>query len=85
MNYEAKVLGIRFLDFMDDQNRPVKGYQVWVAAVTDEASWTKGVEVIKIWVADSAKSVASVASLIPGDDIVICFNRRGKPQIVEVL
>lgn len=85
MKVEAKVLAIRFLDFQDDKGQPVKGYHIFVSAVTEEMGWTQGVEVLKIWVPDSSNMAATAASLIPGDDVYIEFNRRGKPVITELV
>lgn len=84
MRVECKVLGIRALDFKDDKGDPIKGYQVFVSGVTDQPGWTRGLEVMKCWVADGSNMEASVMSLIPGDLVYVEFNRRGKPVIVEV-
>ena len=84
MRLEAKVLGIRYLDFKDDKGVPIKGYQTFVSAETDQPGWTMNVEVLKTWTAADSQMAATVASLIPGDVVYIEFNRRGKPVITGI-
>lgn len=85
MKIKAKVLAIRALDFKDDNDEPIKGYQTFVSAETDQPGWTQNIEVMKCWTADSSNMAATVASLIPGDEVYVEFNRRGKPVIVELV
>ena len=85
MRVKAKVLAIRSLDFKDDKGEAIKGYQTFVSAETDQPGWTQNIEVLKCWTADSSTMAATVASLIPGDEVYIEFNRRGKPVIVELV
>lgn len=84
MKINARVLAIRHLDFLDDAQRPVKGHQVFVAAVTNEKGWTQGVEMLKIWVADGTAQEAVAAALLPNDEVQVDFNRRGKPFLVDI-
>lgn len=85
MNYEAKVLGIHYLDFKNDSGEVIKGYQIFVAAKTDQQSWTQGMEILKCWIGAGTESESVAQALIPGDLVQIAFNRRGKPVIMEVL
>ena len=83
MNLNAKVLAVRLLDFYDDKQQHVHGYQIFVSAVTDQAGWTNNVELMKCWVPMSSELALTAAALIPGDPVVISFNRRGKPILVS--
>lgn len=83
MNLNAKVLAIRLLDFYDDKQQHVHGYQIFVSAVTDQAVWTNNVELMKCWVPMTSDLAPIAAALIPGDPVVIAFNRRGKPILVS--
>ena len=85
MRMNARVLAIRHLDFKDDQQRPVQGYQVFLSAETDQPGWTQNVELLKCWIPDADREAPVAASLLPGDDVYIDFNRRGKPVIVDVV
>lgn len=78
----AKVLATKRVDFENDDGEQILGRQLWVFAPSDEPAWN-GHEVLKIWVADSAKDAADCAALIHGDTVEIDFNRRGKPYVVD--
>lgn len=85
MKVKAKVLAIRYLDFKDDKGEAVKGHQTFVSAPTDQPGWTQNIELLKCWTSDSSEEAALVASLIPGDEVYIEFNRRGKPVLKELV
>lgn len=82
MNERFEVLTVRDLDFKDQQNKQIKGMQIWVIHPTDDKAWN-GFEVLKVWIPDGHRSESVVASLIRGDQIEIIWDRRGKP--VEVM
>ena len=81
MNYQARVLGIRNLDFTNDQKERINGCQVFVSFVSNESSWIKGVEVGKVWIKADSDEHAAAAALIPGDEVTVYFNRNGKLKI----
>lgn len=81
--YQFKVLTVRDLDFMDNNNRPVKGQQLWVLGESAEPAWN-GWEVAKIWIPDGSPLEVIVSQLRLNDVISVQFDRRGKPmQIVK--
>ena len=84
MNERFEVLTVRDLDFTDQQNKKIKGMQIWVIHPCDDPAWN-GFEVLKVWIPDGHRSEIEVASLKRGDQIEITWDRRGKPvQVVPV-
>ena len=81
MELKAKVLAIRFLDFEDNDGNPVVGHQIFVSSETDQSGWVQNVELLKCWVPKSSDLAPLADSLIPGDEVYISFNRKGKPQL----
>ena len=81
---EFKVLTVRDISFTDDRGKEVSGMQLWVCGETADKEWN-GWEVVKIWIPDGHVLEGIVASLKHDDLIFIEFNRRGKPQKIEVV
>lgn len=81
MQVVGKVLAVRRLDFKDDNNQPVKGRQLWVCSSSEDPQWN-GHEVLKIWIPDGDPKEADVCAMLHGDEVLIDFNRRGKPYLV---
>ena len=81
---KCKVLTVRDVEFKDDQDKQVKGMQLWVCCQTDEEAWN-GWEVIKIWVSDGSSLEDIVAMLKHDDEILVEFNRRGKAVKIELV
>lgn len=79
MNYKYKVLGVRLLDFCNDQGEKIHGYQLWVCGQTSDRSWLGGIEVFKVWIAIDSPMAAQVAQLRTGDQITGECDRRGRP------
>ena len=84
MNYEFEVLTVRDLDFQDQSGKDVSGMQLWVIGATTEKSWN-GYEVSKMWIPSGSALVSNVAQLKRGDQINVTFNRRGKPETIELI
>lgn len=84
MNERFEVLTVRDLDFKDQQNKQIKGMQIWVIHPTDDQAWN-GFEVLKVWIPDGHRSEIEVASLKRGDHIEITWDRRGKPVQVMLV
>ena len=80
--FEFKVLTVRDLDFLDQNDRPVKGQQLWVLGKSSEPQWN-GWEVVKIWIPDGHATETIVSQLQLGDMINVQFDRRGKPLTIE--
>ena len=84
MNERFEVLTVRDLDFKDQQNKQIKGMQIWVIHPTDDTAWN-GFEVLKVWIPHRHRSEIEVACLKRGDQIEITWDRRGKPvQVMPV-
>lgn len=84
MNEVFEVLTVRDLDFQDQQNRQVKGMQLWLIRPSDDKAWN-GWEVTKVWIPDGHRLESDVAMLKRGDQIQISWDRRGKPVIIELV
>lgn len=84
MNYEYEVLTVRDLDFVDDRGRPIKGMQLWVCGESAEQGWN-GWEVVKIWIPDGNLLETTVSQLRHNDQILVTYDRRGKPLKIEVI
>ena len=79
-----KVLTVRDVEFTDDNNKVVKGMQLWVCGESAEEGWN-GWEVVKIWVPDGSKLEDITAILKHDDEVMIEFNRRGKAVKIELV
>lgn len=84
MENTFKVLTVRDVEFKDDRNNQVKGQQLWLLGETEEPEWN-GHEIIKLWIPDGHELENKVTELSHGDDVIIEFNRRGKPTKIEVI
>lgn len=84
MNERFEVLTVRDLDFQDQQNRQVKGMQLWLIRSTDDKAWN-GWEVLKVWIADGHRLESDVSALKRGDQVIIFWDRRGKPISIELV
>lgn len=84
MNYQFEVLTVRDLDFKDQSGKDVSGMQLWVIGATTEKSWN-GNEVSKMWIPAGSALESNVAQLKRGDQINVTFNRRGKPETIELI
>lgn len=84
MNYQFEVLTVRDLDFQDQSGKDVSGMQLWVIGATTEKSWN-GYEVSKMWIPAGSALESNVAQLKRGDQINVTFNRRGKPETIELI
>lgn len=79
-----KVLTVRDVEFVDDNNKEVKGMQLWVCGETAEDGWN-GWEVVKIWVPEGGK-LEDITAMLKHDDVVeIAFTRRGKAMQIELV
>lgn len=83
--HEFKVLTVRNVSFMDDAGKLVSGRQLWLTAPIDDVDWQDGFEVLKIWFAEHSPHVPFVDELKSGDAIRIGFNRRGRPDVLELV
>lgn len=77
---KCKVLGIKSINFTNDEGQPVKGRQLWVCGPSDEPSWN-GYEVMKIWHPAGDPHDGDLDLLIHDDTVTVDFNRRGKPFV----
>ena len=78
-----KVLTVRDLDFVDDKGKQIVGMQLWVCGETADPGWN-GWEVVKIWIPEGSVLEPQVMDLKHDDEILIEFNRKGKPAKIEV-
>lgn len=85
MNYKYKVLGVKLLDFHNDQGEHIHGYQVWCCAPTASTDWVNGVEVFKVWIKFESPLAAIAAGLKFGCDITGDCDRKGRPISIEVV
>ena len=81
---EFKVLGLRWLDFKTDDGSIVRGHQLWCLGATVDPSWKTGYEVVKLWFPEGHPLISTVVSLKTSDSIRVRFNRRGKPDLIEL-
>lgn len=79
MNYKYKVLGIKRLDFTNDEGTHVNGYQLFVCSQTSDPNWLGGIEVFKVWIPFDSSLAAAVAQLRTGDEITGECDRKGRP------
>lgn len=84
MNYQFEVLTVRDLDFQDQSGKDVSGMQLWVIGATTDKSWN-GYEVSKMWIPSGSALESNVANLKRGDQINVTFNRRGKPETIDLI
>lgn len=84
MNYQFEVLTVRDLDFQDQSGKDVSGMQLWVIGATNDKSWN-GYEVVKLWIPSGTALEATVVQLKRGDQINVTFNRRGKPETIDLI
>ena len=84
MNYQFEVLTVRDLDFQDQSGKDVSGMQLWIIGATTEKSWN-GYEVSKLWIPSGSVLESNVAQLKRGDQINVTFNRRGKPETIDLI
>lgn len=84
MNYQFEVLTVRDLDFQDQSGKDVAGMQLWVIGATEEKAWN-GYEVTKLWIPSGSRLESTVLQLRRGDQINVTFNRRGKPETIDIL
>lgn len=84
MNEEFEVLTVRDLDFQDQNNRPVKGMQLWLIHRSDDMAWN-GWEVLKVWIPDGHRLESAVVQLKRGDTVQITWDRRGKPADIQLV
>lgn len=84
MNYQFEVLTVRDLDFKDQSGKDVSGMQLWVIGATSETSWN-GYEVTKMWIPSGSALESNVMQLKRGDQINVTFNRRGKPETIDLI
>lgn len=84
MNYQFEVLTVRDLDFKDQSGKDVSGMQLWCIGATTEKSWN-GWEVTKLWIPSGSALESNVMQLKRGDQINVTFNRRGKPETIDLL
>lgn len=84
MNEQFRVLTVRDLDFLDDRDRPVKGMQLWLIRETDEKAWN-GYEVLKVWIPEGSRCEADVVQLKHDDLIEVTWNRKGKPERIQLV
>jgi hypothetical protein len=80
---EFKVLTVRDVSFIDDHGKEVTGKQLWLCGETVDTGWN-GWEVIKLWFPRGHQLEGVVSGLKHDDLVYIDFNRRGKPQTIEV-
>lgn len=84
MNEKFEVLTVHDIDFMDPNNRPVQGMQLWLIHESAEPAWN-GYEVMKTWIPDGHLCETIVSQLRRGDLIEIQWDRRGKPVQIELV
>lgn len=83
MNYLYKVLGVKRLNFTNDQGTIVDGVQLWLCAPTSNISWLGGMEVFKVWIDVDSPLFDTACSLRHGDEITGDCDRRGKPISIQ--
>lgn len=71
----SKVLGVRKLDFTDNNGDPVQGLQLWLSCESPEPDWN-GTEVFKLWIPKGHAREADIWKLRAGT--VIDVDTRGK-------
>ena len=84
MNYQFEVLTVRDLDFQDQSGKDVSGMQLWCIGATNDKSWN-GYEVVKLWISSGTALESVVCQLKRGDQINVTFNRRGKPETIDLI
>lgn len=81
---EFEVLSVHDVDFVNDKNERVIGRQLWLGCPTAEPPWY-GYEVSKVWIPVDHGLYEDVGLLRNGNRIGIQFNRKGKPERIDLL
>lgn len=79
MGEKVTIVGYRDVSFTDDSGKSINGRSYYYTAVADGV---QGVMAGKLFVSSSALSQMSFIP-IPGDDVMVYFNRYGKPAGFE--
>lgn len=75
---EFKVLGIKEVNFTDEQGKPISGCQLFLIGQTHEPGWREGYEVLKTWISADGDLAPVVAGLCHDDHVLVDFSRKGK-------
>ena len=82
---KSKVLGVHDVKFTDDKTGElVVGRQLWLLTPTKDPAWN-GNAVEKLWFRDDDERYDMVGSLAYGTELMIEYNRKGKPEELVVI
>lgn len=81
---EYQVLGIKSVNFVNDQGEVIAGKQLWLSGTVGDSSWLEGIEVFKSWVKEGSNLDLKVTSLHVGDIISCVTDRKGRVTDIEV-
>lgn len=78
-------LGIKRVDFTNDNGEVIKGYNLWFSDTMPSAGWV-GCEVYKKFLTDKVVSDLgiSVADL-PGHEVMVTYGRRDRIEQIEII
>lgn len=82
---KSKVLAVKNVKFKDDNTGElVVGRQLWLLTPTRDPEWN-GNAVEKLWFKEDHEYYNMVAGLTYGTDLMIEYNRKGKPEDLVVI
>ena len=82
---KSKVLAVKNVKFNDEKTGElVVGRQLWLLTPTRDPEWN-GNAVEKLWFKEDHDLYGMVGGLTYGTDLMIEYNRKGKPEELVVL
>lgn len=76
---KSKVLAVKNVKFNDEQGVPIIGRSLFLHTPTLDPAWN-GFSVDKLWFPDTDSRYSFVGSLRSGQELLIEYNRKGKPE-----
>lgn len=82
---KSKVLAVKNVKFTDDKTGElVVGRQLWLLTPTKDPEWN-GNAVEKLWFKEDDSRYEMVGGLTCGTELLIEYNRKGKPEELMVV
>lgn len=77
---KSKVLSVKHVSFVDDKSGElIVGRQLWLLTPTKDPEWN-GNAVEKLWFPEKHELYDTVGGLTYGTELLIEYNRKGKPE-----
>lgn len=76
---KSKVLAVKNVKFTDEQGVLIIGRSLFLHTPTLDPDWN-GFSVDKLWFPETDTRYSFVGTLRPGQELLIEYNRKGKPE-----